>query len=341
MGEATGQEMTKIEKEINKLRILKRVTDNLGTYYENNNNEIVCHINNWKLKKHLNTNNNDLILKGFTEEDKLSLQALYGIGKTIKYVINDFNFDDITLNTAGDTFIEFNCCKFNGELQFENVNKVIFNECSLLALYNIYIGNKVEEPIDYVSFYRCIFIDTMGRKTKSYDGFEIEANEIDIKECALSAGYIEMNSLKANIFSSFLSSDLDLNLITKYLNIIKASISSGTDLSINSDNISTEHALFEAPNIKIQNSELDFNGFSNINIKNTYGFNYNGVTLKRPLYKYLKNITPEFFVLLRQRAILANTLYRVYNKCESDIKVKTNAYTRKLVNKSISDTLGE
>lgn len=341
MFEAKDYEMTNNEKNKNIKTVVGNITNNIGKI-EMTDNQIICYVNNRKLYKYLR-DNDTITFKGFTEEDKLYLQSLYGIDKPIKYIITDCNFSDIILNTMGDTFIEFNCCKFNGELQFENVNKVIFNECSLLALYNIYIGNKVEEPIDYVSFYRCIFIDTMGRKTKSYDDFMIKANNVKIKECSLSARNIEILSEKTRIFSTHLMSDHNSKIISSNLLINDSQIYSGIDLIIFSDNINSNNAIFDSLDIIMQNTNYDFNEFFNINAKNYKGFNYNGVCLIYPLYKTksFKNITPESFELLKQRAILANTLYRVYNKCESDIKVKTNAYTRKLVNKSISDTLGE
>lgn len=336
MKDVINQEMIVYKKYKEAKNILLSVSNKLGNI-EINNGSIICHVNNRKLKKYLK-NYNVLTLKGFNEKEKHILMEAFGVNNPIKYVIDKYHFnDDIVLNTIEDTVIEFNNCTFFPCLLINNIKKIIFNYCDFQLDNGLRMKNANNNIIDSITINRCKFLDYHGKPNIMHGDLIICANEVEIRECSTLVDYAEIISSKTNIYSTLLYSNSDLKLISEKLNIIKATIYAHIDLYVTADNIDTEHGQFYGLSVKMNNNNFDFNNFSNIFCDNN--FEYNGLNFKK--YNYLDKITPELFELLIQRAILANTLHKVYNKCENDIEEKSNNYKRLLRNKSISDTLGE
>lgn len=332
MGESTGQEMTKYEKKNNIERILGDITNHLGKI-EIAGNQIICHVNNKKLDKCLKDNDNTLNLKGFTESDKLRLEALYGIGKTIKYVIEDYRFNDVFLDTIGDTTLQFNNCIFEGNnLNFGYVNNIIFYNSSFYLDNELNIFNNKGKKIENVKiidcrFGRCLTIPGMDNMLVVSDKLYINGTII---YCSKSINFVT-NEVTLSNTSIYHDESLYKGNTNIYSNkyIMNNSLISGEHLRIVSPNMKVRNSTFDSCEMSIVNKNCDI-GELKCGVDTTT--KYNDITLL-PYRKYY--ITPASYELLKERERLANVLYQLNEKCEEEVKKKV----RILKNKSIEETV--
>ena len=333
MGEATGQEMTKYEKNKNTKRILGNITNNLGII-EITGGQIICHINNKKLDKYLKENNNTLTLKGFVESDKLRLEALYGIGKTIKYVIEDYRFNDVFLDTIGDTTLQFNNCLFEGyDLNVGNVRSVIFNNSKFYIDNELNIFNNNDKQIENVKLIDCSFINEWfvpgARKIFIASNYVyINGGEI----CSAEGVYIKTNEIKLSDATINTKESLGKSYVCIFSDkyVMTNSLIDGGDLKIVCPSMQVRNSTFDNESTEIYNKNCNIGEFDN----KSGNFKYNDITLL-PYRRY--HITPESYELLKERERLANVLYKLNDKCDKEVKKKV----RILKNKSVSETLGE
>lgn len=333
MGESTGYLYTDEELKKKGSGIIRKTTGNLGKI-EIRGTQIICYVNNKRLDKHLEIKGNTLSLNGFTTGNKFFFKQVYGIDKPIKYVIENYRFNDVFLDTIGDTTLQFNNCVFEGNnLNVGNVRSIIFNNSKFYIDNELNIFNNNDKQIENVKLIDCSFINEWfvpgarkifvaadyvyinGGEIWSTEGIYIKANEIKLSDTTINTNE-SLGKSYVRIFSD------------KYV-MTNSSIDGG-DLKI------------VCPNMQIRNSTFDNESTEILNISCNIGelncdsgfIKYNDVTL---LPKKTYYITPESYELLKERERLANVLYKLNDKCDKEVKKKVKI----LKNKSVSETLGE
>ena len=314
-------------------RILDKTTNNLGRI-EIRGNQIICHVNNKRLDKQLEINGNTLSLNGFTTDNKFFLKQIYDIDKPIKYIIDGYKFDDVFLDTIGDTTLQFNNCLFEGyDLNVGYINNIIFYNSRFHLDNGLNLFNNTNKQIENVKFIDCNFgyrlsipgvdnIFIVSDKIYISGGIIFSSNGINLKskETKLSntAFYFEKYNKDGytNIFSN------------KY--VMNNSSINGSELKIISPSMHVRNSMFDNNYTEIYNKNCNIGELNNKLGK----VKYNDITLLPQKTYY---ITPEIYELLKERERLANVLYKLNDKCDKEVKKKV----RILKNKSVSETLGE
>ena len=173
---------------------LKKVTLNLGEVIEQEN-YIVCNVNNKKLQ--------ELYERGIVDLNNKEIKEKYNITKNVMFNIKDFNFNEGIFLSTNES-VTFTNCTFIDDIYIGVANNVIFDDNNYINTENQYRYAKNYMVIDNINSVTFINDNITNNIDKNMD-LLIEANKIRFINTTISDDYksnIKINGERINFINS-------------------------------------------------------------------------------------------------------------------------------------------